>query len=228
MRRFWFLPLMCLVLLAGCGTPPEEEFDEDEVVEEPPPTAEEIAMQFSGALQPFEQLMVEGLIIPPARIAEGVNAIQSLKSQHQATENGEEGVRQGAVKVQDQLKRAYAAKAWGVVLFDYAALQVLDNAATENYQRQFRWASLQANRPQVAVRTVWTDEAQNITTLFCEVFAPATGQTQPWQASVGDVWSTQAGEQEYAIRLDSVIGKNSGGVFTYIQTEEQFEVTVVN
>lgn len=224
MRRFWFIPLVCMFVMAACSSPPPEEPEDPE--EPPPPTAEEIAMEFNRVFQGFEAFIQPGQIIPAPRIEEGVNAIRSAKSKFQSTENGEEGVRRGAVKAQEQLKKAYEAEAWGVVLFDYRALAELDRAATENYQRQLRLATIQQNRPQVSITTVYVDKTLDQPTLFCNVYSPATGQTEDWRASPGDVWSVTVGDQEYSIRFDELIGKNSGGVFTYIQTDEQFEVRV--
>lgn len=224
MRRFAMPLFMLPLLVVACSAPPPPEPEEE--APPPPPTAQEIETEFRGALGQFNAFKAKGAVIPPQRVDQGIQQITQIRQKHEAGINGPEGIRKGGNLAEQMLKEAVDSEAWHLVMFAYRAIEVLDPSNASNYETFRNLAVLQVNRPQVTLKGIYEDHAQDATFLFCEVFFPPTRKTVSWQAQIGDCWRPAQGEgdPQYEICLTEVIGDAKGARFRYTPTEEYFDV----
>lgn len=203
------LVLLTFVAL-GCNQAPPEPPQKAPPPPPPPPSADEL---YSEAMTQLGQVLIPTNCENKQAVQGAVKQVQSkLRSQL----NGDAAMLRIANEIQEQQKAAFENENWDMVLTLGHAVEIFypDSSRAKMYHSR---ALAEKRRPKVNLKGFAEDEENDVTYALLEVYDPETKKTEHMQV--------RPGEEFKGLRFDKIIGRNSGIVYTYLETGQKYEET---
>jgi hypothetical protein len=203
-----YLPVLLILVLAGCGEESEEQ-NEEEPPPPPPPSAEQLRTEAMNQLQ--ETIMQrEGNL--EQRVADQMNQI---KSKLRVEENGDRALSIIKTDVLQNMKAAKEIKQWRLALAYSKALETLDPEDTR-IEREREEILLYMSRPRLDLRGFATN--------------PDTGETMAiiWAThrNTGEIEKLEVleGEEFLDYEFVEVVGDRKGIKVEFKPTDEEITI----
>lgn len=214
MKRFvCILPVLAL-LFVSCGEK-EDEVAEPVAVQPRILTAQEISQEIiaeaslSGAGPP------PGTILSPARGSALMSTLRSAKTRHASAENGKEAFKIVSRSIQTKIETLEGKELWEHVLIHTDAYDIF-NAGSTRFDRLREKANIELRKPKVTIKAMIN--ANGPLTVIAEFYLPLTKEVKKERIRVGEIM--------HGLKFVSVIGNNAGATFTYLETNEDFDVYI--
>jgi hypothetical protein len=219
MKYFNALAICGALFLVGCGDDEAEQARRD--AEDTPPaeevqvmTAVQLAAKMKPAVTQVAAYVHQPLPVPDAVRNEIISTLNQNKSRNATEPNGAEANGMIEKELNGLLKVAETNKAWYGILLVCDSVEVFDpgKASLVRYRDK---ANLQIRQPVCALKGV-TKVPDGEEIAHIQVYLPATGVTERWDARVG--------EENYTLRLEEIYQRGRGVRLRYLEINEVREL----
>lgn len=212
MRSFLGLTMLSILLLAGCK---EEPPPEAVPVEVPPKTAQEIAGEYTAALQPLFAGAQAGSGFPYGAADPIISQFSTLRSQYSVPKEINEPAATAQIEeqVSNHIKIAKDAEEW-YALDGLLKLHATLNPTSQRYQPLRRKTDLMMKRPMVKCTGFMGIDADDPVS-FLTITDPMTGRSDSFQVHEGEEFYPDA-EGNMTLRLVKIVGAQSAVELEYM------------
>ena len=205
-----WIPVLALVLLAGCESPtPRERPEAPE--EPPPPTPEELAMALMADMQLDGPLPRPGSSLTPAVRQNILDVLKQKKVELAVTVEGKRALAIVQHRLNERVRDFERAELWEHVLAYTDAHLILDPESTK-FDHTRENALVELRKPRVTLSGLPEFEGRKIA--FLTFYLPMTSESHKERMAIGEVM--------YGIRLLGIFGRDRGVRLEYLETGERF------